>query len=63
MHNSVNQRPKNGGQIMNLKKTMALEFFDDLFRRVTNADMHSSRPIYPVKASKGAVCSVQTLAR
>ena len=63
MHNSVNQRPKNGGQIMNLKKTVALEFFEHLFRYLANTDMHSSRPTYPVNASKGAVCSVQTLAR
>lgn len=46
-----------------MKMTMALEFFDDLFRRLTNADMPNSRPIYPIKTSEGAVCSVLTRLR
>ena len=48
---------------MNMKMTMALEFFDDLFRRLTNAYMPISQPIYPIKASEAAAYSVLTRAR
>ena len=48
---------------MNMKKTIASELFDDLFLRLTNADMPNSRPIYPIKAPEGAVHSLLSRAR